>query len=83
MKRNDFIEALRASFTDGCEIHTIEKIESDETGNNIVGLYDLGDVESAVAFFEENYTEDMVRIGLNHNTTVISFEIRPIQANEE
>jgi hypothetical protein len=82
MKKNEFIEALRESFFSDCEIHTLEKTEGSELEENISGVYDFGDVDSTVTFFQENYTEDMVRIGDNHNTTIISFEVKPKQTNE-
>jgi hypothetical protein len=82
MKKNEFIEALRESFFSDCEIHTLEKTEGSELEENISGVYDFGDVDSTVSFFEENYTEDMVRIGDNHSTMIISFEVKPKHTNE-
>jgi hypothetical protein len=82
MKKNEFIEAIKKSFFSDCEIHTLEKTEGSELEENISGTYEFEDVDSTVTFFQENYTEDMVRIGDNHNTMIISFEVKPKQTNE-
>jgi hypothetical protein len=82
MKKNEFIEAIKKSFFLDCEIHTLEKIEGSQTEADITGVYDLLDVDSAVSFFEKNYNEEMVRIGENHSTMIISFEVKPKHTNE-
>jgi hypothetical protein len=81
MRKDEFIASLREAFTYECTIHTLEKIEGSNLDETITGLYDLGDLETVILFFEENYTDDMVRIGENHNTKIISFEIKPAQTS--
>jgi hypothetical protein len=82
MKKNEFIEAIKKSFFLDCEIHTLEKIEGSQTEADITGVYELLDVDSAVSFFEKNYNEEMVRTESKHNTTIMSFEIKPKKEKE-
>jgi hypothetical protein len=76
MNKSDFLRSVREFMTDGHVISTVEEIVGSEPTIVIEGNYDFVDVDSVVTFFEENYTEDMVRIGDNHKTRIIFFDIR-------
>jgi hypothetical protein len=81
MNKSDFLKSIREFMTDGQVISTVEEIVGSEPITVVEGTYDFVDVNSVVAFFEENYTEDMVRMGENHNTRIVFFEIKPAQTN--
>jgi hypothetical protein len=81
MNKSDFLKSIREFMTDGQVISTVEEIVGSEPITVVEGTYDFVDVNSVVTFFEENYTEDMVRMGENHNTRIVFFEIKPAQTN--
>jgi hypothetical protein len=75
MIKSEFLLSLRESLTNNHVISTVETIVGSDPAIVIEGNYDLGDVETTVAFFEENYDDEMVRSDENHGTKILSFSI--------
>lgn len=78
MTKTEFISALQAGFTEGCEVLTTE-VSSQESGNRpISGIYSLVTLDMALDFFSSNYDSSMLREG--HGTRILSIrEFRPKQ----